>query len=418
MKAICIILNFYLLVSCLSHYGSAQPVKTAPLRLPLRHIIRKQFEGSSPVSEVSSSQLQSPLLNDIEMHELGVSLSIGTPPQDFLLLFDSGSSDTWIPSEQCGLNNGCQSADHYNSSASSTYTTSNYKFTLRYVTGSTGGKYFKDRVTIGDIEVKNQYLAAVNTVAGPFGQQRGRILLDGILGAGFPYATSLYEYYNKPYSPIPFSLWEQDLIPEPLYSVYIGKSKSTDWDGELIFGGIDESKITGDILYANIPKFNLKSGVKDVDILWSVLVPNIEFQAPNGTVLTASSHDNDLVFAIDTGSDGIFMPSEASDAIVYNMVPDADAQGSYYVVDCGYQNSTQLLQVNFNPNTTNMDAQSSHIKITLGDLVRPLSDGTTCILTIIRGNTDNFIIGNIFLRRYVTIFDFGNHRIGFGTLAN
>lgn len=28
-------------------------------------------------------------------------VQMGTPPQDFLLLMDSGSADTWVGSEQC-----------------------------------------------------------------------------------------------------------------------------------------------------------------------------------------------------------------------------------------------------------------------------------------------------------------------------
>ncbi|KAF7724698.1 hypothetical protein EC973_000806 [Apophysomyces ossiformis] len=408
--------RYLLILSYLFQYGYAGLVMKEPIRLPIRRITHKAFNQTLNGLKQMSLGLETSLLNDLEMHELGVQVAIGTPPQEFLLLLDSGSSDTWIPSKRCQLQDGCPSSNHYDPAASSTYNASEYDYSLQYVTGSTTGNYFQDSITIGDVKNTGQFMATIDTMTGPLVNQKAIPMLDGILGAGFPYATSMYFRHKKLYQPVPFSLWEKKLIPEPLYSVYVGESEHTDWAGELTFGGIDYSKIDGDILYANIPRYNIRNGPSGVYFVWNVLVSGVRFETPEGVVGTLAANNGYISFAVDTGSDGIFMPSTDSDTLISNMIPSAEKRNSLYYVDCSYRNSTQMLAFNLHPSTTNMDSERSSIQVPIGQLVRPSLTGNQCVLAIVSGNTNNFIIGNIFLRHYVTVFDFGKHRIGFGTL--
>ena len=63
-------------------------------------------------------------------------ISIGTPAQSFVIDFDTGSSDLWVPSTGCsGLT--CALKDKYNPAKSSTSSKKTGTFSIEYGDGST-----------------------------------------------------------------------------------------------------------------------------------------------------------------------------------------------------------------------------------------------------------------------------------------
>ena len=75
-------------------------------------------------------------------------LLAGTPPQLFTLLLDTGSSSTWVPIQGCGRYCGYPKHSLVPSN-SSTFTTDNMVFSIRYGEGF----YAKDTVTINGVSV-------------------------------------------------------------------------------------------------------------------------------------------------------------------------------------------------------------------------------------------------------------------------
>lgn len=65
-------------------------------------------------------------------------MQIGTPPQNFTIIFDTGSSDFWVPSASCRAQ-ACRGKKVYRSALSSSFKSLGRKFSIQYGTGAVSG---------------------------------------------------------------------------------------------------------------------------------------------------------------------------------------------------------------------------------------------------------------------------------------
>ncbi|CAG2119980.1 unnamed protein product, partial [Medioppia subpectinata] len=190
----------------------------------------------------NGSVISEPLSNYMDSEYYGI-ISLGTPPQPFKVIFDTGSSDLWVPGIYC-QSYACKIHRKYNPSRSSTYQPNGQLFAIQYGTGSATGYLSSDTLTIGGAKIVNQTFAETTSEPGPTFTYSE---FDGILGMGYPQLSS----YGV--TPVFNNMIAQGVVSAPVFSFYLSRDVRGA-DGEIILGGTDPNHYTGNFSYVNVTK--------------------------------------------------------------------------------------------------------------------------------------------------------------------
>ncbi|KAG7650290.1 putative phytepsin [Arabidopsis thaliana] len=177
-----------------------------------------------------------PLKNYLDAQYYG-EIAIGTPPQKFTVIFDTGSSNLWVPSGKCFFSLSCYFHAKYKSSRSSTYKKSGKRAAIHYGSGSISGFFSYDAVTVGDLVVKDQEF--IETTSEP-GLTFLVAKFDGLLGLGFQ------EIAVGNATPVWYNMLKQGLIKRPVFSFWLNRDPKSEEGGEIVFGGVDPKHFRGE----------------------------------------------------------------------------------------------------------------------------------------------------------------------------
>lgn len=304
-------------------------------------------------------------------------ISIGTPPQEFKVVLDTGSSNLWVPSTGCS-SIACFLHTKYDSTASSSYIANGTDFAIRYGSGSLEGLVSQDTVTIGDIVIKKQDFAEATKEPGlafAFGK------FDGIMGMG--YDTISVNHIVPPF----YNMLAQGLLDQPVFSFRLGSSDAD--GGEAVFGGVDDSAYTGKLNYVPVRRKGY----------WEVELESIKFGEEELELENTGA-------AIDTGTSLIVMPSDVAEILNKEIGATKSWQGQY-TVDCNTVSSLPDITFTFGGKPYSLKA---------ADYV--LNAGGTCISSFTGMDIPApigplWIIGDSFLRQWFTVYDLGRNAVGF-----
>jgi len=303
-------------------------------------------------------------------------MSLGTPAQQFKVIFDTGSGNLILPSASCTVP-GCMPHRKYANNASSTsMVVENEKgegsSEITFGTGQISGDFYQDKLCIGDsLCIDNaRFIAAERETTEPFQE----IPFDGIMGMGFK-DLSMGEGFN-----IVDDLVAKGTLPNGQFSFFL----TDGGDSEVTFGGYRSEYLASDIVWAPVKKQSY----------WQVSIDDITFDN-----VPKNLCDGGCEVAVDTGTSMLAGPSDLVDKLSSMVGAKEDCSNFNSLPKIGFQIGDKIL--NLRPDDY-MDKSSNDCSFSLMSLDVPPPKGPL------------FIFGDPFLRRFMTVFDREQSRVGFG----
>ncbi|KAK3346770.1 vacuolar protease A precursor [Lasiosphaeria hispida] len=364
----------------------AEQLEAVPIDVQMKHLGQK-YMGVRPQSH-ADAVFKGMTANVKGNHPVPISnfmnaqyfseITIGTPPQTFKVVLDTGSSNLWVPSSECG-SIACYLHSKYESSSSSTYKKNGTSFDIQYGSGSLSGFVSQDTVTMGDITIKGQDFAEATSEPGlafAFGR------FDGILGLG--YDTISVNGIVPPF----YKMIEQKSVEEPVFSFYLS---DTDGESEVVFGGVDKSRYEGKLTTIPLRR----------KAYWEVDLDSIAYGED-----AADLEGTGVI--LDTGTSLIALPSQITEMLNAQIGAKKGYNGQYSV-DCAKRDSLQDITFGL----------SGH-NFTLGPYDYILELSGSCISTFMGMDFPPptgplAILGDAFLRKYYSVYDVGSNTIGIAT---
>mmetsp|Transcript_2484 Transcript_2484/g.5025 ORF Transcript_2484/g.5025 Transcript_2484/m.5025 type:complete len:381 (+) Transcript_2484:23-1165(+) len=351
-------------------------------KFPLKKIDNKEFVAGIVARAnkglKSSYQVKddgSIVINDYQNSQYYGEIALGTPEQTFNVIFDTGSSDLWVASSNC--DDSCGRHAEYDSSASSTYTANGTVFEIMYGSGPVSGYQSFDRLNMGGLVVEQEFAEVTDASGLGAAYKLGKF--DGILGMAF----SVLSVNNIP---TPFdTLVSQGMVDTAQFAFYLGDSRAD--KGELVLGGSDPEHYTGDITWVDLLSATY----------WEITLNGMSV---DGTVYTTGTKA-----IVDSGTSILTAPTEVVAQIAAQLGAKEIIEGEY-MLQCDYEGLPDFV----------FTIDGNDYTLSAEDYLLP--DGDLCLLGMIGMDIPKptgplWILGDVFMRKYYTVFDTENKRVGF-----
>ncbi|KAF1780599.1 Peptidase family A1 domain [Phytophthora cactorum] len=316
-----------------------------------------------------------PLENFMEFQFFGP-IAIGSPPQEVLVCFDTGSSDLWVPGNKCEA---CAGQDRFNHSQSSTFheSTTHPAFAVQYGSGKVSGHFGQDVVHVAQFQVQDTTVGIVRTEE----ESMARMKADGLLGLAFDGLST----FSHP--PLFFALLEQYPELDSVFAFYLN-----------FMGSLQASWQMTDVL----PQFGQWT-------FWRIHLHSVNV----GKHRNACA-DGCVAF-VDSGTSLIGIPGTLYLNFLYEVATFAQNQGCYCgFVQYGFQ-CFLCAPEDFPP--LRIGVGGNHYYVLEGSDYT-LCVGLTCIVLVQPSGQEMWVLGDVFMKKFYSLYDVKKKQMGFACAAN
>ncbi|KAJ7909451.1 acid protease [Mycena leptocephala] len=405
-----------LIVGIASIHAKPTPLFSKPTTLSLSSrkiggasVSRKRGLHVSRALKRSLSPTSIPLTDDFRGTELewygsiqGKLYNIGTPPQDFTVVFDTGSGELVIPGTNCTTS--CANQKKFDPTQSSTFkpNAGDGIFEESFLTGGDASPWglkdwsmslveVSDTMTVGGLSVSDVSFLLIQNQSQPFSEDP----YDGILGLSTTSsATSFFQ-----------GLITQGL--PPIYGFYMAPHSVG--GAEMTLGGVDSSKFTSQTTFAPI--------VADGHGAW---ILNSSGIAVNGQTNDVLAVHTEVLF--DTGTTNVFLPLAMAEALYAFISPEIQpnpTEPGAWGIPCSKVGS---LPASVDFTLQSVAGTAFNVTIPSSELsVGPFVGNNSLCQAMFNSWPANFsippIIGNSLFKHYYTTWDSGNLALGFALIS-
>jgi len=326
------------------------------------------------------------VINDYQDAQYFGEISVGTPAQNFEVIYDTGSSNLWAPNMKPKL---LSKHKHYDHSKSSTYKPNGTIFKIQYGSGPVSGFYSADTIAIAGISVEDYTFAEVNNTKG-LGAAYAIGKFDGICGLGWDGIS--VDHVETPLR----ALVNSKKLDANEFAFFLGSGGAA---GELVLGGVNPAHYTGDFTYVPV-----QATVPGVYGYWEIAMDDITINGDSVTQVRKA--------IVDSGTSLLAAPKEDIKKI-------AQAVGAHTVLPIPPFNREYLIDCSTPGPDINFVIGGKNYTLTKKDYV--INDGGECLFAMTGLDVPApagplYILGDTFMRAHYVKFDVENKQLGFAAI--
>jgi aspergillopepsin I len=346
----------------------------------------------------------SPIMN---VHNVVYLTEVNIGGQDFQLVIDTGSADTWVASDPFQCRNArrepvkterCRLNEHYRKSG--TYAPSDRTLRTAYADGEKlDGEIGTDVVTLGGI--------AVNTTVGLVhdANWNGDGVSSGLLGMAFPSITRSFKGHALTrYDPVFFDMYKKSLV-KPMFSVAL--PRHNEQAGALALGGLPDKSVVNykdDFATTRMEQLQVLKPGGSPEL--TMYIANVQDFLVNGKVVPNSQAN----MVVDTGTTMTFVPPCIMNAIAAAWEPpltDKNMIQGLYRTPC--DSKPPKLEMKIGGKNIQIDGQD--LFVNQGHLGSIPEKGKMCMVGVAAGagfvGQGMGMMGGTFMKSLVAVFDVG-----------